>query len=102
MVPEDLDEPETPELVAPAMERLPTAEDLTDWPALGLAVLATVEIDDLEPLTVPREDLVAVEVLVEGAPVLERVMEELLTPADLEVDPIPFLVVEPVVETLGL
>lgn len=86
----------------PELERLPTAVDLTDCPALGLAVLATEDIEDLAPLAAMPDDLVAVEVLVAGAPALDLTIEELLTPADLAVEPIPLLVVEPVVEILGL
>jgi len=86
----------------PTLARLPVEDDLTAWPELGLAVLATDEMEDLAaPLETP-EDLVAVEVLVVAAPVLERVMEELLTPADLEAEPKPVLVADPVVATLGL
>ena len=84
------------------LERLPIDVDLTKCPALGLAVLATEDIEDLAPLAAMLDDLVAVEVLVEGAPALDLTIEELLTPADLEVEPIPLLVVEPVVAILGL
>ncbi len=84
------------------LERLPMDVDLTECPALGLAVLATEDIEDLAPLAAMLDDLVAVEVLVEGAPALDLTIEELLTPADLEVEPIPLLVVEPVVAILGL
>lgn len=81
---------------------VPVAEDLTAWPELGLAVLATDEMDDLDALPDTLEALVAVEALVPDTPVLERVIEELLTPADLEEDPSPLLVVDPVVAILGL
>ena len=68
---------------------------------MGLAVLATEEMEDLAAPEIP-DDLVAVEVLVVAAPVLERVMEELLAPAVLDTDPMPLLVADPVVATLGL
>ena len=68
---------------------------------MGLEVLATEEMEDLAAPEIP-DDLVAVEVLVVAAPVLERVIEELLTPADLEAEPKPVLVADPVVATLGL
>lgn len=42
------------------------------------------------------------DVLVLTAPVLARDMEELLTPADLEEEPMPPLVLDTVVATLGL
>lgn len=74
-------------------------EDLTAAP-LVLGALLTEEIEDLVPATVP-EDLVAVDDLV-VAPALDLVMEELLVPALLETEPMPLLVVEPVVATLGL
>ena len=74
-------------------------EDLTAAP-LVLGALLTEEIEDLVPAAVP-EDLVAVDDLV-VAPALDLVMEELLVPALLETEPMPFLVVEPVVATLGL
>ena len=47
------------------------------------------------------EDLVAVLVRVD-TPVLDLVIDELLAPVDLDMDPIPLLVVDPVVEILGL
>ena len=98
MVPEvDLD----PLVTVPALVLVPEAEDLTAWPELGLAVLATEEMEDLAAPEIP-DDLVAVEVLVVAAPVLERVMEELLAPAVLDTDPMPLLVADPVVATLGL
>ena len=56
--------------------------------------------DDLEALEIP-EDLVAVLVRVD-TPVLDLVIDELLAPVDLDMDPIPLLVVDPVVEILGL
>lgn len=68
---------------------------------MGLEVLATEEMEDLAAPEIP-DDLVAVEVLVVAAPVLERVMEELLAPAVLDTDPMPLLVADPVVATLGL
>ena len=74
-------------------------EDLTAAP-LVLGALLTEEIEDLVPAAVP-EDLVAVDDLV-VAPALDLVMEELLVPALLETEPMPLLVVEPVVATLGL
>ena len=74
-------------------------EDLTVAP-LVLGALLTEEIEDLVPAAVP-EDLVAVDDLV-VAPALDLVMEELLVPALLETEPMPLLVVEPVVATLGL
>ena len=91
---------ELPVLV-PTLARLPVEEDLTAWPELGLEVLATEEMEDLAAPEIP-DDLVAVEVLVVAAPVLERVMEELLAPAVLDTDPMPLLVADPVVATLGL
>ena len=93
---------EEPLVVVLTPLRVPVAEDLTAWPELGLAVLATDEMDDLAALDAVPDALVAVEVLVVAAPVLERVIEVLLTPADLEDEPSPLLVVDPVVETLGL
>ena len=78
-------------------------DDLTACPELGLGVLATevrFEVEDLPTLLL--EDLVAVDVLVAGAPLLDLVMEELLVPVVLDMDPIPFLPLAPVVETLGL
>ena len=84
--------------VRPAVE-----DDLTACPELGLGDLATevrLEVEDL-----PAEvlaDLVAVEVRVAGAPLLDRVMEELLVPVVLDMEPIPFLPLTPVVDTLGL
>ena len=74
-------------------------EDLTAAP-LVLGALLTEEIEDLVPAAVP-EDLVAVDDLV-VAPALDLVMEELLVPALLETEPMPLLVLEPVVATLGL
>ena len=74
-------------------------EDLTAAP-LVLGALLTEEIEDLVPAAVP-DDLVAVDDLV-AAPALDLVMEELLVPALLETEPMPLLVVEPVVATLGL
>jgi hypothetical protein len=59
-------------------------------------------MDDLDAPLDLLEDLVAVEVLVLTAPVLDLVMDELLTPADLAEEPIPLLVTLPVVEILGL
>lgn len=59
-------------------------------------------MDDLDAPLDLLEDLVAVEVLVLAAPVLDLVMDELLTPADLAEEPIPLLVALPVVEILGL
>ena len=73
-------------------------EDLTAVPVLG--ALLTEEMEDLVPEDVP-EDLVAVEDLV-VAPLLDLDMEELLTPALLEADPMPLLVAEAVVSSLGL
>ena len=93
---------EDPLATVPPLTRVPVEEDLTAWPEFGLAVLATDEMDDLAALEEVPEDLVAVEVLVVAAPVLERVMEELLAPAVLDTDPMPLLVADPVVATLGL
>jgi len=59
-------------------------------------------MDDLDAPLDLLEDLVAVEVLVLAAPVLDLVMDELLTPADLAEEPMPLLVALPVVEILGL
>lgn len=73
-------------------------EDLTAVPVLG--ALLTEEIDDLVPAAVP-EDLVAVEDLV-IAPFLDLLIAELLVPALLEADPIPLLVADAVVASLGL
>ncbi len=91
-------------LEVPTVERVPAddEDDLTAWPALGLAVLVTEDMDDLDAPLDLLEDLVAVEVLVLAAPVLDLVMDELLTPADLADEPIPLLVALPVVEILGL
>ena len=75
-------------------------DDLTVAP-LVLGALLTEEIEDLVPAAVP-EDLVAVEDLVVAAPALDLVMEELLMPALLETEPMPLLVLDPVVATLGL
>ena len=78
-------------------------EDLTDEDA----GLLTEDIDDLVPLVRPPrlEDLVVVadiEVLVDPMPLLDLVIEELLTPALLEEDPIPLLLLEPVVLRRGV
>ena len=75
-------------------------DDLTVAP-LVLGALLTEEIEDLVPAAVP-EDLVAVADLVVAAPALDLVMEELLMPALLETEPMPLLVLDPVVATLGL
>ena len=91
-------------LEVPTVERVPAddEDDLTAWPALGLAVLVTEDMDDLDAPLDLLEDLVAVGGLVLAAPVLDLVMDELLTPADLADEPIPLLVALPVVEILGL
>ena len=93
---------EDPLATVPPLTRVPVEEDLTAWPEFGLAVLATDEMDDLAALEEVPEDLVAVEVLVLTVPFLARDMEELLTPADLDEDPMPPLVFDTVVATLGL
>ena len=96
----DLEELAVP---VPTLERLPAvAPDLTACPAFGLEVLATEEMDDLEPFPTAADDLVATEVRVETPLVLLLEVAALLTPADLEADPRPLLVVEPVAATLGL
>ena len=71
------------------------------------AGLLTEDIDDLVPLVRPPrlEDLVVVadiEDLVDPMPLLDLVIEELLTPALLEEDPIPLLLLEPVVLRRGV
>lgn len=95
-----VDAPVEPEELTPA--RVPEEDDLTACPALGLGALETEVMDDLEAPPVADDDLVAVLALVAAAPLLDLAMEELLTPADLAVEPMPLLVAEPVVETLGL
>ena len=98
-MPEDLLTPveATPVPVRPAAE-----DDLTACPELGLGALATEDRDELDDLPAAPEDLVAVEVRVAGAPLLDLVMEALLVPVVLAMEPIPLLVVDPVVATLGL
>lgn len=82
-------------------ERVPAVDDdLTDCPAFGLEALETAVMDDLEAPDA-EEDLVAVDLVV-AAPLLDLVMDELLEPAVLDTEPIPFLETEPVVEILGL
>ena len=81
-------------------------ERLDDDLTVDVAGLLTEDIDDLEPVRVlPRlEDLVAglaVEVLDE-TPFLLLVMDELLTPALLDEEPIPLLPLEPVVVRRGV
>ena len=97
VVPEDL---VTPEAVVPV--RPATEDDLTAFPDPLLGTLAIDEIDDLEDPLAELEDLVAVDVLVVAPPLLALVIEELLVPVVLDMEPIPLLVLEPVVEILGL
>lgn len=92
--------PADPVELTPA--RVPVEDDLTACPAFGLGALETEVMDDLEALPVVADDLVAVVDLVGAAPLLDLAIEELLAPADLLAEPIPFLVAEPVVEILGL
>ncbi len=87
--------------VFPADDR--TDDDLTD----DAAGLFTEEIDDLVPLVRPPmlEDLVVdadIEALVDPTPLLDLVIEELLTPALLDEEPIPLLPLEPVVLRRGV
>lgn len=82
-------------------------EDLTAWPEFGLSVLATEDIDDLEPAALDTdEDLVAdalaTDELLVADPFLARVMEELLTPVERVTEPSPVLVEDPAVASLGL
>ena len=50
------------------------------------------------------EDLVDADIedLVDPTPLLDLVMEELLTPALLDAEPMPLLLAEPVVDSLGV
>jgi len=105
---------------------LPADEDLVEdvvlldaTPLLDVVVevveglLAT---EDAVVLVFPTDDLVAEDLLVDALddlvagdasdlvemPLLDLVTAELLEPADLETEPIPLLVVEPVVASLGV
>lgn len=84
---------------APDLEEL----DLTAEPAAEgtLSALVAEDTDDLAALDLDEVDLVTEEDLV-AAPLLDLVMEELLVPAVLDMEPIPLLVEEPVVLILGL
>ena len=67
----------------------------------------TEDIDDLVPLVRPPrlEDLVVVadiEDLVDPMPLLDLVIDELLTPALPDADPMPLLLAEPVVDKRGV
>ena len=80
-----------------------TEEDLTDEDA----GLFTDEIDDLVlPVRPPRlDDLVEdadIEALVDPEIPLDLAIDELLTPALLEEDPMPPLMLEPVVDKRGV
>ena len=82
-------------------------EDLDEDDLTDDSGLLTEEIDDLElPVRpVKADDLVdvaAADVLVAEAAPLDLVMEELLTPADLEEEPMPLLAPEPVVVSRGV
>ena len=72
----------------------PLTEDL-DEDDLTYDGLLTEEIDDLV-------DVAAADVLVAEAAPLDLVMDELLTPADLEEEPMPLLDPEPVVVSRGV
>ena len=72
----------------------PLTEDL-DEDDLTDDGLLTEEIDDLV-------DVAAADVLVAEAAPLDLVMDELLTPADLEEEPMPLLDPEPVVVSRGV
>ena len=92
----------------PAEDDLPLVEadletlDLAVDPVTGvLATLVAEDTDDLAALPLAEEDLVA-EDLVAVAPLLDLVIEELLVPAVLDIEPMPLLVVDPVVAILGL
>jgi len=94
-----------------ALEALPT-DDLTDDDLADddlteeEAGLFTEDIDDLVPLVRPPmpEDLVDADIedLVDPTPLLDLFMEELLTPALLDAEPMPLLLAEPVVDSLGV
>jgi hypothetical protein len=89
--PEDLPE------VAADLEAL----DLTVDPAPGvLATLVAEDADDLAALALADEDLVAEDLV--AAPLLDLVIEALLVPAVLDIEPMPLLEVDPVVAILGL
>lgn len=89
--PEDLPE------VAADLEVL----DLTVDPAAGvLATLVAEDADDLAALALADEDLVAEDLV--AAPLLDLVIEALLVPAVLDIEPMPLLEVDPVVAILGL
>lgn len=80
-----------------------TDEDLTDEDA----GLLTEDIDDLVPLVRPPrlDDLVDdadIEVLVDPEIPLDLVIDELLTPALPDADPMPLLLPEPVVDKRGV
>lgn len=85
-----------------------TDEDLEDEDLIeDDADLLTEVTDDLVPPVRPLmpEDLpddADTEVLVAPEPLLERVIDELLTPALLEDDPMPLLPAEPVVPRRGV
>ena len=85
----------------------PLTEDLDEDDLTDDSGLLTEEIDDLElPVRpVKADDLVdvaAADVLVAEAAPLDLVMDELLTPADLEEEPMPLLDPEPVVVSRGV
>jgi len=85
----------------------PLTEDLDEDDLTDGSGLLTEEIDDLElPVRpVKADDLVdvaAADVLVAEAAPLDLVMDELLTPADLEEEPMPLLDPEPVVVSRGV
>ena len=98
-----------PVVVEPAEDLTPAAEDLTACPELGLSVLVTEDIEDLDPACLATEDdlvAVAVEALLTAeeplAPLLDLDMDWLLMPADLDMEPIPVLTVEPAAAFLDL
>lgn len=89
--------PEDLPVVAADLEAL----DLTVDPVAGvLATLVAEDADDLAALALADEDLVAEDLV--AAPLLDLVIEALLVPAVLDIEPMPLLEVDPVVAILGL
>ena len=91
----------TPAEDLPAFEADLETLDLTVVPVEGvLATLVAEDAEDLAALALEEEDLVAEDLVV--APLLDLVIEALLVPAVLDIEPMPLLEVDPVVATLGL
>jgi hypothetical protein len=65
-----------------------------------LASLVVEDADDLAALALADEDLVEEDLV--AAPLLDLVIEALLVPAVLDIEPMPLLEVDPVVAILGL